>query len=214
MILWSFSLFSRQLNVSTLIIRISTFLRLVFLTGCWQCFYLSFQSGCVPPPVHYISFLSPQWLVRTHVRYHQSSSVCLFSTSIFWNALHFLPPKKVYCCIILYRNAIFYCVKSICLQLCASALSDHSVITLRKKLGKGVKVFHHFVNKETPKMSLWPRLVWKPFVQSQWSSCSLDWDCSDLGDNQHGSSCFLAPTEHPQMPDAPSMSCIEIKTNL
>lgn len=94
MILWSFSLFSRQLNVSTLIIRISTFLRLVFLTGCWQCFYLSFQSGCVPPPVQYISFLSPQWLVRTHVRYHQSSSVCLFSTSIFWNALHFLPPKK------------------------------------------------------------------------------------------------------------------------
>lgn len=145
-----------------------------------------------------------------------SRAVCAFFLPRFFEMLYISSPpkKKLYCCIILYRNAIFYCVKSICLQLCASALSDHSVITLRKKLGKVVKVFHHFVNKETPKMSLWPRLVWKPFVQSQWSSRSLDWDCSDLGDNQHGSSCFLAPTEHPQMPDAPSMSCIEIKTNL
>lgn len=168
---------------------------------------------CAPPSSVHFLFISSVTCTNPCPISSVEQCVLIFYLD-FLKCSTFPPPKKVYCCIILYRNAIFYCVKSICLQLCASALSDHSVITLRKKLGKGVKVFHHFVNKETPKMSLWPRLVWKPFVQSQWSSCSLDWDCSDLGDNQHGSSCFLAPTEHPQMSDAPSMSCIEIKTNL
>lgn len=94
MILWSFSLFSRQLNVSTLIIRISTFLRLVFLTGCWQCFYLSFQSGCVPPPssVHFL-FISSVTCTNPCPISSVEQCVLIFYLD-FLKCSTFPPPKK------------------------------------------------------------------------------------------------------------------------